>query len=162
MTLFQLRFGLFGPPAPRGLGNLFQTLFATSGPKDPNDPCSGPKFSQIEENYFRNALFSKCLSGMGMLWFGRDSQWWMLGFSAKDTDSIETVRARRVVVASEAEHLPRSPETKQMKPQRSGAPPLNLAVALPATKIHHLRETTELNRKRGRQTGVQRLSPHRR
>ena len=44
LTLFRLSFGLFGPWGP---GTHFRTLFATFGPKCPNDPCSGQKFSQL-------------------------------------------------------------------------------------------------------------------
>ena len=47
LTLFRLRFGLFGPWGRKGPGTHFRTLFATFGPKGPNDPCSGQKFSQI-------------------------------------------------------------------------------------------------------------------
>ena len=43
---FRLRFGLFGPPRPRGPGNSFRTLLATLGPKGPNDPCSRARESQ--------------------------------------------------------------------------------------------------------------------
>ena len=46
LTLFRLRFGLFGPRGREGPGTHFRTLFATFGPKGPNDPCSGQKFSQ--------------------------------------------------------------------------------------------------------------------
>ena len=46
MTLFRLRFELFGPRGREGPGTHFRTLFATLGPKGPNDPCSGQKFSQ--------------------------------------------------------------------------------------------------------------------
>ena len=46
LTLFRLRFGLFGPWGRKGPGTHFRTLFATFGRKGPNDPCSGQKFSQ--------------------------------------------------------------------------------------------------------------------
>ena len=46
LALFRLRFGLFGPGGREGPGTRFRTLFATFGPKGPNDPCSGQKFSQ--------------------------------------------------------------------------------------------------------------------
>ena len=46
LTRFRLCFGLFGPPGPRGPGNLFRTLFATLGSKSPNDPCSRARESQ--------------------------------------------------------------------------------------------------------------------
>ena len=48
LTLFRLRFRLFGPPKPRGPGNSFWTLFATLAPKGPNDPCCEQKFSQVQ------------------------------------------------------------------------------------------------------------------
>ena len=35
-----------GPEAERAQKTHFPTLFATLGPKGPNDPCSGQKFSQ--------------------------------------------------------------------------------------------------------------------
>ena len=35
----------FWTPTPGGPGNSFRTLWATLGPKGPNDPCSGQKFS---------------------------------------------------------------------------------------------------------------------
>ena len=38
LTLFRLRFGLFGPRGREGPGTHFRTLFATFGPKGPNDP----------------------------------------------------------------------------------------------------------------------------
>ena len=40
LTLFRLRFGLFGRWGRDSLGTHFRTLFATFGPKGPNDPCS--------------------------------------------------------------------------------------------------------------------------
>ena len=46
LTLFRLRFGLFGPRGREAPGTHFPTLFPTLGPEGPNDPCSGPKFSQ--------------------------------------------------------------------------------------------------------------------
>ena len=46
LTLFRLSFGLFGPWGREGPGTHFRTLFATFGPKGPNDPCRGQKFSQ--------------------------------------------------------------------------------------------------------------------
>ena len=46
LTPFRLRFGLFGPRGTEGPGTHFRTLQgSTLGPKGPNDPCSGQKFS---------------------------------------------------------------------------------------------------------------------
>ena len=45
LTRFRLRFGLLGALRLRGPGTHFRTQFATLGPKGPNDPCSGQKFS---------------------------------------------------------------------------------------------------------------------
>ena len=39
LTLFRLCFGLLGPRGRKGPGTHFLTLFATFGPKGPNDPC---------------------------------------------------------------------------------------------------------------------------
>ena len=46
MTLFRLRLALFGPRSREGPGSHFRTLFATFGPKGPNDPCSRARDSQ--------------------------------------------------------------------------------------------------------------------
>ena len=46
LTLFRLRFALFGPRGRKGPGTHFRTLFATFGPKGPNDPCSRARDSQ--------------------------------------------------------------------------------------------------------------------
>ena len=45
LTLFRLRFRLFGPRGREAPGTHFQTLFPTLGPKGPNDPCSRQKLS---------------------------------------------------------------------------------------------------------------------
>ena len=46
LTRFRLRFGLCGPPGPRGPGDSFSDFFSTLGPKGPNDPCSRQTGSQ--------------------------------------------------------------------------------------------------------------------
>ena len=48
LTLFRLRFRLFGPRGREAPGTHFRTLFPTLGPKGPNDLCSRQKFSQLE------------------------------------------------------------------------------------------------------------------
>ena len=50
LTLFRLCLGLFGLRGRKGPETYFRTLFATFGPKGPNDPCSGQKFSQGERS----------------------------------------------------------------------------------------------------------------
>ena len=59
LTLFRLRFGLFGPWGRQGPGTHFPTLVVTLGPKGPNDPCSRQKFSQL-----KNLKFHQCVMQM--------------------------------------------------------------------------------------------------
>ena len=51
LTLFRLRFGLFGPWGREGPGTHFLTLLATLGPKCPNDPCSRPRESKGQDGF---------------------------------------------------------------------------------------------------------------
>ena len=46
LTLFGSFLDELGPWGREALGTHFRTLFATLGPKSPNDPCSGQTFSQ--------------------------------------------------------------------------------------------------------------------
>ena len=52
LTLFRLCFGLFCALKPRGPGTHLPTLFATLGPKGPNDPCSRSRESLVKHNSF--------------------------------------------------------------------------------------------------------------